>query len=482
MVFRKSFQFIVLFLLLSLPAQAWAGFPIFSEAKGQISLPDFATLAEKAGKAVVNISITKTVQQGPQVFQFGQRGRSPLDEFFEQFFNDPRMPAPFRQGPREQSSLGSGFIISPDGFIVTNNHVVEGADTISVKLQGGESYAAKVVGSDPETDLALVKIEASDLTVLEFADSDKLRVGEWVMAIGNPFGLSNTVTAGIVSATGRVIGAGPFDNFIQTDASINPGNSGGPLLNLDGKVVGINTAIIPAGQGLGFATPSSMARKVIEQLRNGDTVRRGWLGIQMQNIDEQMAKALGLSEPKGVLVADVFPGNPAQKAGIKPGDVIVGINGKPVADMHELARIIAGLLPGDKAEVSVVRKGKTQEMDVVLEERSTNVAQAENGQPAPKVEAADQLGLFMRPVNAEEAQRLGLESPRGLLVTNVQPGSVAAQQGFTRGDVILEVNQEPMENVEAFRKAVDASGNRPALLLVRRGTRNFFITIPVPSK
>lgn len=476
---KKSLSLMILFVALTMPLQAQAGFPFLSDGNASATLPDFATLAEKAGGAVVNISITKTVQGG-QPFRFGPQGQNnPLDEFFEQFFNDPRMPAPFRQQPREQSSLGSGFVISADGFIVTNNHVVEGAETISVKLRNGKEYEAKVVGTDPETDLALVKIEAKDLTVLEFADSDKVRVGQWAMAIGNPFGLSNTVTAGIISATGRVIGAGPFDYFLQTDASINPGNSGGPLLDVEGKVVGINTAIIPSGQGLGFAIPSNMAQKVLAQLKNGDTVHRGWLGIQMQDVNDDMASALGLKEAKGVLVADVFSGNPADKAGIRPGDVIVSIDGNDIADMHALARFIAGMLPGDKVKVGLLRKGKSETVTVTLEERAENVAKVQTDQPEAKVEPATKMGVFLRPLKSAEAERLGLDTARGLLVTNVQPDSAAAAQGITRGDVILEVNQTPVNSVDAFLKAVESSGNRPALLLVRRGMRNFFVTVPV---
>lgn len=476
---KQSLSLLVLLLVLALPGHASAGFKLFSDQDQVASLPDFATLAEQAGKAVVNISITKTVQGG-QAFRFGPgRGNSPLDEFFDQFFNDPRLPAPFRQQPREQSSLGSGFVITSDGFIVTNNHVVQGADTISVRLQNGDEYDAEVVGTDPETDLALVKIEAESLDVLEFADSDKARVGEWVLAIGNPFGLSNTVTAGIISATGRIIGAGPFDNFIQTDASINPGNSGGPLIDLHGRVVGINTAIIPSGQGLGFAIPSNMAQRVIEQLKLGETVHRGWLGIQMQDIDEDMAQALGLDTPEGVLVADVFAGNPADKAGIRAGDVIVSVNDEPVKDMHALARLIGGMMPGDETEIGLLRKGERTEVTVTLEERSRNMAQAQPQEREGKVEPASQFGIFLRPLKKGEAERMGLTETRGLLVTNVQPGSAASGQGLSRGDVILEVNQTRVDTVKDFVESAEDSGNRPALLLVRRGTRNFFVTLPV---
>jgi serine protease Do len=290
-------------------------------------LPDFTDLAEQAGKAVVNISTTKNIVSGNEqmreLFKKAPKD-SPFRDFFDQFFGGQDMQ------PRKQTSLGSGFIISQDGYIVTNNHVVAGADAIKVKLLDREKlYDAKIIGRDPETDLALLKINAgSGLPVLSFGDSDATRVGEWVLAIGNPFGLGHTVTAGIISAKGRHIGAGPFDNFLQTDASINPGNSGGPLLNMDSRVVGINTAIVPNGQGIGFATPSTLANKIIQQLKDHKKITRGWLGVSMQELDENTARAVGLKETKGVLVAHVIPGDPAAKGGVKIGDVILKVGGQ----------------------------------------------------------------------------------------------------------------------------------------------------------
>ncbi|HKK34230.1 MAG TPA: trypsin-like peptidase domain-containing protein, partial [Desulfomicrobiaceae bacterium] len=316
-------------LLVLLMAFVWT-----APAGAAFGLPDFTDLARDAGKAVVNISTVKH-SEGPSKRDFrrffGDQKEGPLGDFFEQFerfFGD-------RMQPREQRSLGSGFIISEDGYIVTNNHVIEGADEVRVNLQGGngagDSFEAELVGADKETDLALLKIEAEEkLPVLRFGDSEELDVGQWVMAIGNPFGLDHTVTAGIISAKGRTIGAGPYDNFLQTDASINPGNSGGPLLNLDGEVIGINTAIIATGQGIGFAIPSSMAKEVISQLKNYKKVRRGWIGVTIQDVDENTATALGLDAPKGALVSGVQPGDPADKGGVQTGDVIIAVDGSTI--------------------------------------------------------------------------------------------------------------------------------------------------------
>lgn len=479
-MFQTRFTALVLFVALALPNLAAAEVPQPYLSKFT-RLPDFSVLADTAGKAVVNISITKTVEGQQQFFNFGPQ-QGPFKEFFEKFFDGPNSPfgqQQQRQAPREQSSLGSGFIITPDGYVVTNNHVVDGADAITVKTRDDVSFEAEIVGTDPETDLALIKLkDAEDLPTLSFADSRALKVGEWVMAIGNPFGLGHTVTAGIVSAKGRVLGAGPYDDFIQTDASINPGNSGGPLINIDGKVIGINTAIIPAGQGLGFATPSSTAMAVIDQLKNGESVRRGWLGIQMQNMDEDMAKALGLDSPKGVLVADVFKDNPADKAGLKAGDVIISVNGTDVNSTTELARAVGALPPGASAEIEAWRKSEKRSFTVKLDERNGNMAQAKPAPEQAKPAPAEALGVFLKPLNAQEAQALGLDETRGLLVTNVQPGSLAQQEGFARGDVILEVNQDRVDTVEAFQETIKAAEEKGlAMLLVRRGQRNFFITV-----
>ncbi|MEA1935355.1 MAG: Do family serine endopeptidase, partial [Thermodesulfobacteriota bacterium] len=331
----------------------------------------FADLAEKLKPAVVNISTTKVIKRGGiKRFKFPFGDDFPLnrffggDEFFRKFFGD------IPEGAFKQKSLGSGFIISKDGYIFTNNHVVEKADKIKVKLSDGKEYDAKVIGKDAKTDIALIKIKPSNsLPVVEFGDSDKLRVGDWVIAIGNPFGLEYTVTAGIVSAKGRVIGSGPYDNFIQTDASINPGNSGGPLFDLKGKVVGINTAIITRGQGIGFAIPIKMAKGILSDLKTKGKVIRGWLGVSVQDITEDIAKKLGLKDAKGALVNDVFEGDPADRAGVKTGDIILEVNGRKIKDTHELLRIVATLSVGKKIEVKILRDGKEKSLRIVIAER-----------------------------------------------------------------------------------------------------------------
>ncbi len=468
MNYRKPLALAVLVLGLALPALAQA----------KASLPEFADLAANAGQAVVNISAVKTAPATNPLQEFlKNQPNSPFREFFDQFLGN--MP----NQPRKMNSLGSGFVISADGYVATNNHVVAEADQVTVKLQeNGKEYPAKIIGRDPETDLALLKIEAGgNLPVLSFGDSDAVRVGEWVMAIGNPFGLGHTVTAGIVSAKGRIIGQGPFDNFIQTDASINPGNSGGPLIDMDGRVIGINTAIIASGQGIGFAIPSKMAADIIDQLKSGKKLQRGWLGVSIQGVDENTAKALGLPDTNGALVAGITPGDPADKAGIKAGDVIRKINDKPVQDTAELLRTIAGMKPGDKATVVIWRQGKESTKRVVLEERGKGMAAMEKDS-SPKSEQADELGLALRPVTRkDEAKGLGLQKPEGLLVTDVKPGSRAAQADLRPGDVILEVNQTPVNSVSEFQRIVQGDGKERGMimLLFSRQGRSQFRTVPL---
>jgi len=458
--------------------------PSLSLAKA--GLPDFTDLAERAGKAVVNISTTKNVAGGnAQMREFFKNApkNSPFRDFFDQF---ERYFGQQEIQPRKQSSLGSGFIISPDGYIVTNNHVVAEADEIKVKLQGREKlYDAKVIGRDQETDLALLKIEAgATLPVLEFGNSDATRVGEWVLAIGNPFGLSHSVTAGIISAKGRHIGAGPFDSFLQTDASINPGNSGGPLINMDGRVVGINTAIVPNGQGIGFATPSSMAEKIISQLKDRKKITRGWLGITMQDMDENTARALGLKEPKGVLVAHVIPGDPADKGGLKISDVIVKAAGQPVDDASILLSRIASMRPGEKVQLGVWRQNRLLDLTITLGERKPNfVAEKQNGRNKNGA-AATVLGLSVRAVEGgEEAQALGLQKPHGLLILEVTPGSAASQIDIQPGDVIEEANQQAVNTADQFKTVVAGSKQKGlVMLLIKRQGHNFFRAVTLDKQ
>lgn len=473
--FLISFTYLFLFTL-------WTG------SGSWAALPQFADLAEKSGKAVVNISTVKMVER-PDISQFFRgrpEGRHPFEDFFEQFerfFGEPQRERP----PQEQRSLGSGFIISENGYIVTNNHVIKNADQIQVTFQvdGSEkTFDAEVIGTDPETDLALLKIEADiDLPILEFGDSEKLRVGDWVLAIGNPFGLNHTVTAGIISAKGRIIGAGPYDNFIQTDASINPGNSGGPLLNVEGRVIGINTAIVAAGQGIGFAIPSTMAQDIIEQLRTDQKVSRGWLGVTIQSIDKNTATALGLDEPKGALVADVTRGDPAEQAGIRAGDVIISINDMPVEDPSDLTRRIGAITPGAKTKVTLWRDGKKKNVDVILGERDIE-SLARGPEPEGEPEATeDELGLSLRPPNQQEASALGFDTPKGLLVTRVDSGSKAYRADVVPGDLILQANGNTVNSVQDFNTVLkeDAHPKKVLMLLINRQGQNLFRTIPLEN-
>ncbi|GAB7080652.1 DegQ family serine endoprotease [Megalodesulfovibrio paquesii] len=442
------------------------------------SFPELADLVDTAGKAVVNINTEKQAKPMPQ--QRFRRGE-PFDDFFrefERFFGGPGRSRP-------QRSLGSGFLISDDGLIVTNNHVIAEADIIKVTLFDEKTYNAKVIGRDEETDLALLKIDAKkNLPHLSFADSDKARIGDWVVAIGNPFGLQHSVTAGIISAKGRSLGSGPYDNYIQTDASINPGNSGGPLINLEGDVVGINTAILASGQGLGFAVPSNMARSVIEQLQSGKAVRRGWLGVTIQDVDENTAKALGLDDAGGALVANVMPGEPADKAGLKAGDVILSINGEQVLDTADLLRRIALVQPGKSATLNVWTDGKSREIRVTVGERSKDkLAQMdEDGSPDATGDATKSaLGLSLRRFSREEARQLGLREPKGLLVEEVEPDSAADQAGIQPGDILVAVNQRAVNQPEDLNQIVNKEGKaRGAVMaqIIRKG-RLFFRPIPV---
>ncbi|MGD2030705.1 MAG: Do family serine endopeptidase, partial [Desulfobacterales bacterium] len=358
----------------------------------------FNKLAETSSPAVVNIRTVKTIKGGGRVFRHFKKGPfgedDPFHDFFDRFFGDER-PHDFKQ-----RSLGSGFIISKDGYIVTNNHVVEDAEKIEVILKDEKEFDAEIVGRDANTDLALIKIKTDrDLPVLPFGDSDALKVGQWVVAIGNPFGLEHTVTAGIVSAKGRVIGSGPYDDFIQTDASINPGNSGGPLIDMHGKVVGINTAIIAGGSGIGFAIPINLVKNIVDQLKSTGEVTRGWLGVGIQDISKQVAEYYGIKSKKGVLVTEVFPGDPADIAGIKPQDIILSINGKEVATAREITGMIANTGVGETVKVKVLRNGKTRTFKVKIAKREETRISARS----TRKERQEDLGISVNNVTPEIA-------------------------------------------------------------------------------
>ncbi|PYN19127.1 MAG: peptidase, partial [Candidatus Rokuibacteriota bacterium] len=417
-----------------------------------ILAPDWVRLSKEATPAVVNIS-TKRNPDGPVMpdLKGGRPGERSPEDFFRRFFEEtPRRPV---------RAVGSGFILSSDGYIVTNNHVVEDATGIQVKLADDRELAATVVGRDPKTDLALLKVEATGLPVIPIGDSNALQVGEPVMAIGNPFGLEQTVTTGIVSATGRVIGSGPYDNFIQTDASINPGNSGGPLINARGEVIGINTAIVSqrgGSVGIGFAVPSSMAKSVVSQLAEHGKVERGWLGVSIQPLTKELAQGFKRSDATGALVASVLEGSPAAKAGVKSGDVVVEFAGKKVTKSADLPSLVAEARVGGEVPMVVVREGK-------------EVA----------VEGKGQLGLSVQPLTPPVARELGLKVNEGVLVRDVVEGSRAGEAGIRAGDVIVEIDRQPVRTVEDLKTRVDKHAKgAPMLILVNREGSTMYVAIP----
>jgi len=434
------------------------------------ALPSLADLVEKVKPGVVNISTTTTVRVPGNPFRhfFGQDD-GPFNDFFKRYYGD----MPDRE--LKQRSLGSGFIIDKEGYIITNNHVVERADEITVKVSGGE-HKARIIGRDPKTDIALIKLTTpvKDLQPLPVGDSDKVRVGDWAIAIGNPFGLEETVTLGIISATGRVIGAGPYDNFLQTDAPINPGNSGGPLLNLKGEVVGINTAIAAAGQGIGFAIPINTAKMITAQLRDKGKVTRGWIGIVLQTITPEIASKLGIKETHGALVSDVAPGSPAETAGIERGDVIIAFDNKELKNAGDLPRVVADAPIGKTVNVRLVRKGKQQDVALKVAEMPAETV-ASPGRP--QQQRAD-LGMSVDNISQKHQRAFQLREKTGVVVVSVQRGSAADQAGIQPGDVIKEMNRAPIRNVSDYRTALrqeQASGS--ILLLIRRGENSFYVTI-----
>jgi len=459
--------------------------------------PDsFADLAAKLLPAVVNISTTQTIksdkdskddQQGSDDSpQLGPG--SPFEQFFQDFLDKNRPHNGQKESlPRHATSLGSGFIVDPSGLVVTNNHVVADADEITVTLQDDTNFKAEVIGKDTKTDLALLRIKSSKpLPSVKFGDSDQIRVGDWVLAIGNPFGLGGTVTAGILSARAREINSGPYDDFLQTDAAINRGNSGGPMFNMSGEVIGINTAIFsPSGGsvGIGFAIPSNLAKPVIDQIRQFGHPRRGWLGVNIQSVTDEIAESLGLDKPRGALIASVQDGGPAQVAGIQPGDVVLSFDGKDVADMRHLPRIVAETPIDKTVKVKVWRKRKELLLDVKVGELkdSDQQASASTKQPAPPPAgtAVKPLGLAVANLTPELRERFGLtEDATGVVVTTVDTDGPAAEKGMRAGDVIVEVAQEEVKSTADVAQKIDnakKTGTKSVLLLVdRQGDLRFY--------
>ena len=455
-------MFAGLVFLLALPAMAAAKY---------VS-PDFVDLAKKLTPSVVNIRTAKVIKQKPRALR--PRIQSPFDNFFEDFFGQfDQMP---QQRQRREQSLGTGFIISTDGYIITNNHVVNGADEVQVKLSDGRELKGEIKGTDEKLDLALIKIsDRNPLPSTELGDSDSLEVGEWVMAIGNPFGLAQTVTAGIVSAKGRVIGSGPYDDFIQTDASINPGNSGGPLFNAQGKVVGINTAIIAGGQGIGFAIPVNMAKGIVTQLRDSGKVTRGYLGIRFQPLTADLARSFGLDSEKGALIANVDKDTPAEKAGLKAGDVILEYDGRPIAESNELPRLVATTPIEKNVRMVVFRDGKKQDVYVV-------VGKLKDGDTAPAGggNENEKLGVTVQELTKELAAKLGIKDAKsGLVITDVKQGSPADDAGITAGSIIVEISGQRPETVDAFSGIVAKlpKGSVVRLLLKRPDGSMHFVAM-----
>jgi len=431
--------------------------------------PDFVELSKKLKPSVVNISTAKTVS--PQSKMQKPRnpfGQDPFEDFFNRYFDVP-------QHSFKQRSLGSGFIINNNGYILTNNHVVGGADEIKVKLSDGREFKATVKGTDEKLDLAVLKIDVKGaLPVADMGDSDALQVGEWVMAIGNPFGLNQTVTAGIVSATGRVIGSGPYDDYIQTDASINPGNSGGPLFNAQGKVIGINTAIVQGGQGIGFAIPINMAKVVLPQLEEKGKVTRGWLGVAIQPVTPELAQSFGVEGEKGALVADVTKDSPADKAGLKSGDIIMEFDGKQILEMNNLPRFVAATPVGKKVKLKLLRNGKTEELAVIIERLR------DGEESVAPVAMQDRLGVSVKELSGELAAQFRIKETMGVVVVAVKPDGIAGEAGITGGDVIKEINGKAINTMDDYTKAITAHKKGAVMrLLLRRGESSLFVAIPV---
>jgi serine protease Do len=448
----------------------WSESSAGSAAAGAVS---FADLAEQLSPAVVSVRVERA-RALPQELPF---------EGFEEFFGpQPGQPKSGKRAPRE-SGAGSGFVISEDGFVVTNNHVVEGADKIVVIFEDGTELDGKLVGRDPKTDLALVKIEGKKFSVAPLGDSDAARVGEWVMAIGNPLGLDHTVTVGILSAKGRrniSPSDSRYDDFLQTDASINPGNSGGPLIDTNGRVIGINTAIVNPlrGQNIGFAIPINIAKALLPQLKDKGRVTRGWLGVQIQRVTPALAKSFGLEQARGALVSEVLPDSPAAKAKLQSGDIILEFAGKKLEDFDDLPRVVAATAPGAEVDVALLREGKQRKLEVKLEQMPDEENTVE---PAAQQSGSSDWGFRCEPLNAEGAERLGLDpDTHGMMITEIESGSPADEAGLVRRDVILEVNKKPVTDARALEKAL-AQSEETALLWIQRGEGRLYVPLEKPK-
>lgn len=467
--------------------------PVMPAATPTFGQPQFADVIETVQPAVVKISVVKNAAKVARL-----DGRpmeldpdSPMGQLFRHFG-----PGPFAFGPQQADpqakveGLGSGFIIDKSGYIVTNNHVIDGADDIKVTLTDGRELSAKLIGTDPQTDLALLKVEPKDaLPVVDFADSDKARVGDWVVAIGSPFGLGGSVTAGIISARGRDIHSGPYDDYLQIDAPINSGNSGGPVINAEGRVVGVNTAIYsPNGGniGIGFAIPAREAQRVVSQLREHGGVTRGWLGVQIQPVSAEMAEALRIDEAAGALVAAVVDKSPAARAGVKVGDVILKFGDTAIKDARDLSRAVAKAEPGSKVHIDIVRNGKSERLATVIDRNAQNDV-AMNRDAGPTGSAGpdnldEKLGVALGALSSDARAQLNLDdSVKGALVVGVKNGSIAEASGLKPGDVIVRVNNADVADAGTAKRALGSAHDdkRPVVVLVRRGDQQFFTAMKI---
>ena len=492
---------------------AWARFVVVLAAALSLSFaaaakpaPDsFADLAAKLLPAVVNISSTQTIKPKsggggggtnraiPDAPQFPPG--SPFEQFFKDFLARNQRQGQGQQEalPRQQTSLGSGFIIDPSGLVVTNNHVIEDADDITVTMQDDTNFKAEVVGRDTKTDLALLRVKSSKpLPSVKFGDSDQIRVGDWVLAIGNPFGLGGSVTAGILSARAREINAGPYDDFLQTDAAINRGNSGGPMFNMNGEVIGINTAIYsPSGGsiGIGFAIPANEAKPVLDQIKQFGHARRGWLGVNIQSVNDEIAESLGLDKPRGALIASVHDGGPAQKAGIQPGDVVLTFDGKEVTDMRHLPRIVAETPIDKTVKVTVWRKRKEVPLDVKVGELKEEPQQAslpaKEKAPGTPAEVVKALGLSLANLTPDLRDRYGLaDDAAGVVITDIEAGGPSADKGMRAGDVVVEVAQDSVKTTQEILTKIDEAkkaGRKSVLLLVDRQGDLRFVAVKLDA-
>ncbi|MCC7047913.1 MAG: DegQ family serine endoprotease [Alphaproteobacteria bacterium] len=476
---------------------AFLSFTLVAPAFARGAPESFADLVVQVKPAVVNISTTQKVE-GPSREALPQMPdlpeNSPFRDFLEKFFNQQRQGGGMDRPERKVNALGSGFIIDSAGYVVTNNHVIAKATDIKVKLTDNGEYKATLVGKDEKTDLALLKIDAKKpLPFVPWGDSDKAREGDWILAVGNPFGLGGTVTAGIISARGRDLASGPYDDYMQIDAPINRGNSGGPSFNMNGEVIGINTAIFsPTGGsvGIGFAVPSNVAKNVIDELRRTGTVERGWLGVQIQPVTQEVADSLGLKDAKGALVAGMTDNSPAGTAGIKQGDVITAFNGQPITELRDLTRAVAMTRKNTVAKVDVVRAGKSQSVNVTIGAmpKGEEVAAAQPDQQEDQTAAKDKetgietLGLRLAPASAETRTKYGLKGEvKGAVVIGVQRDAPAAERGISVGDVIVGVGQDRVSSVNdvvsKVKRATDSKQKAVLLLIDRKGNERF---IPVP--